>query len=126
MKNSSITNAERFSFSANLGFLWRELRFLDRILQAKEHEFSAIEFHDEAQSCNLQDLQIVLNQTKLPVCSLNTRMGTTSGCAAIPEFATQAKEDVDHAIQTAKAIGVPWVLHSKTPERNSTSSGSFR
>ena len=37
-------------FSANTGFLWPELPFLDRIRAAARAGFDAVEFHDEAQA----------------------------------------------------------------------------
>ena len=37
-----------FNFSANTGYLWKELPFLDRIRSAKKHGFHSVELHDEA------------------------------------------------------------------------------
>ncbi|MGL4405644.1 MAG: TIM barrel protein [Notoacmeibacter sp.] len=90
--------------AANLGFLWKELPFLERITRAKAAGFNAVEFHDDAQSVDVEALQSVMVETRLPVLSLNTRMGETSGCAAIVTQADQARKDIDDAVRVAKAI----------------------
>ncbi len=92
-------------FSANTGFLWQEMPFPDRIRQAAAHGFAGVEFHDEAQVTDRSALRDVLAETQLPVYSLNTRMGRTFGCAAIPGQEDQAKRDIDHAIEIASDIG---------------------
>ena len=95
----------RYQFSANTGYLWKDRPFLDRIRQAAAHGFAAVEFHDEAQSTDLAELQAVLQQTELPVSGLNTRMQDTFGRAALPGKGDQAKRDVDEAIRIAEAVG---------------------
>lgn len=92
-------------FSANTGFLWKELPFLDRIRQAARHGFDAVEFHDEARLEDRTALKDVLAQTGLPVTGLNVRMGKTSGCAAFPEYADQARRDISEAAEIASDIG---------------------
>ncbi len=90
--------------AANIGFLWKELPFLERIRRAKEAGFTAVEFHDDAQSEDMEALKTTLTETGLPVLSLNTRMGETSGSAAIPNQIAQAREDIDDAVRVAMAV----------------------
>ncbi len=94
-----------FEFSANTGFLWTDLPFLDRIRQAAAHGFDAVEFHDEARGLDRSELKDVLAETGLPVGGLNVQMEETFGCAAIPGKGDQAKRDVDEAIEIAEDIG---------------------
>lgn len=92
-------------FSANIGFLWKELAFPDRLRAAAAAGFDAVEFHDEAQTSDLAQIRDILAETGLPVCSLNVRMGETAGCAALPAHEAQARRDVDAALETAQAVG---------------------
>lgn len=94
-----------FRFSANTGFLWKELPFLDRIRRAAAHGFDAVEFHDEAQAADAAELGDVLAAAGLPVLGLNVRMGDTAGCAAVPGQEDQARRDIDAAIATARQVG---------------------
>lgn len=96
---------DRFGFSANTGFLWKDRPFLDRLRAAAAAGFDGLEFHDEAQAEDLSELREVLAETGLPVLGLNVRMGTTAGCASLPEAADQARRDVDAAVAVAQAIG---------------------
>ncbi|WP_223814342.1 TIM barrel protein [Roseicitreum antarcticum] len=91
-------------FSANIGFLWKELSFPDRLRAAAAAGFDAVEFHDEAQSSDLGQISDILAETGLPVCGLNVRMGETAGCAAISGHETRARRDVDAALKTAQAL----------------------
>ena len=95
----------RYRFSANTGYLWKELPFPDRIRQAAAHGFDGVEFHDEAQSEDRDVLIRVLSETKLPVFSMNVRMGESFGCAANLDAAEQAQRDIAHAAQVARDIG---------------------
>lgn len=92
-------------FSANLGFLWRDLPLPDRIRMAARHGFDAVEFHDEAQRTDPAALADALAETGLPVVGLNIRMGDTGGCAAIPGRGDEARRDVDAAVIAAVAAG---------------------
>lgn len=94
-----------YKFSANLGYLWKELPFLERIRQAASHGFAGVEFHDDAQHADPNALKELLSELDLPVYGLNVRMGETFGCAAIPEMSDQAKRDIDHAARVADDIG---------------------
>ena len=94
-----------YRFSANTGFLWREVPFIDRIRRAAAAGFDAVEFHDEAQRADRSELIDVLAETGLPVLAINCRMGETAGAAAIPSQAEQAKRDIADAARIAEAIG---------------------
>ena len=93
-----------FRFSANTGYLWKDLPFLDRIRQAAKYGFDGVEFHDEAQKADRAALKDVLAETGLPVYGLNVRMEETFGCAAIPGMGDQAKRDVDAAVEVATEV----------------------
>ncbi|MDH3741489.1 MAG: TIM barrel protein [Hyphomicrobiales bacterium] len=94
-----------FRFSANTGYLWRELPFLERIRQAAKYKFDAVEFHDEGQQEDRQALKDVLAETGLPVTGLNGDMGEVIGYAAIPGMAEQSKRCIADAIELAEDIG---------------------
>jgi hydroxypyruvate isomerase len=94
-----------FRFSANLGYLWTDLPFLERIRRAAANGFDAIEFHDNARGEDRAAFRDVLAEAGLPVLGLNIRMGESVGCAAIPEAADQVKRDIAEAIEIAEDIG---------------------
>ena len=117
-------------FSANTGFLWPELPFLERIRAASSAGFDAVEFHDEAQNADPTALRAALTETGLTVCGLNVRMGPTAGCAAIPGSEAQARADIDAAIQMADLVdaGAIHVLSGNTdaPEATETLIANLR
>ena len=88
-------------FSANLGLLWRELPFVERIHRAGNFGFRAVEFHDQAQESDLDEVQAALNQHDLQVISLNSQMGETFGKAARPADEIAARHEIKAAIQMA-------------------------
>ena len=92
-------------FSANTGFLWTDRPFPDRLRAAAAAGFDAVEFHDEAQRHDPALIRDILDETGLPVCGLNVRMGETAGCAALPGQEEQARCDVDDALRVAQALG---------------------
>jgi len=94
-----------YRFSANTGFLYQQLPFLERIRAAARDGFDAVEFHDEAQRCDRSELLDVLHAAGLPVAGLNVRMGSTAGCAAIPGEQAQARRDIEAAAELAEAVG---------------------
>jgi hydroxypyruvate isomerase len=105
-----------FEFSANLGFLWKDRPFLKRIAAARAADFPFVEFHDDAQREDLSAVRAALGGT--PVVGLNTRMGNTSGVAALPGEEETAKADIAAAIETAEALGAHaiHVLSGKTED----------
>ena len=92
-------------FSANTGFLYPELDFLDRIGAAARDGFDAVEFHDEGQRTDRAALKDALGEANLPVVGINVRMGDTAGCAAIPGMGDRARRDIDDAAELAADIG---------------------
>jgi len=97
----------RKKFSANTGFLWPDLSFIDRIFRAADTGFDGLEFHDEAQRHDLASVRSALAQTGLPVIGMNIRMGETLGCAGIPGAEEQALLDFKDALRIADALDVP-------------------
>ncbi len=115
-----------FNFSANTGYLWKELPFIDRIKMTKRHAFNSLEFHDEAHEENLAELKSLLSETELNVNGMNVRMGDTFGCAAIPDQSEKAKIEIKEAIKIAEDLGAK-ALHilSGVTEYNQTSTNTF-
>ena len=92
-------------FAANLGFLWADLPLTERIGRAAAAGFDAVELHDEAQRERLGDVRAALREAGLPLLGLNVRMGETMGLAALPGREAAAREDVEEALETARALG---------------------
>ena len=90
-------------FSANIGFLWKELPFLERIAAAKAAGFPWVEFHDQAQDADPAAVRAALGGT--PVAGLNVRHRDTNGLAALPGREADAAADIAEAAATAKAVG---------------------
>ena len=93
-----------YRFSANTGYLWRELPFPERIRQAARYNFDAVEFHDEGQREDRQTLKDVLSETGLPVIGINADMGGIVGYCAIPERIDQSRRRIAEAIELAEDI----------------------
>ncbi|MCF3933478.1 TIM barrel protein [Acuticoccus sp. M5D2P5] len=87
-------------FSANLGFLWKERPFLERIRAARAAGFTHVEFHDQAQGEDIEAVKAALGD--MPVVGINSRMGETNGSAALP--GPEAEADIETAIATARAL----------------------
>lgn len=115
-----------FNFSANTGYLWKELPFIDRIKMAKLHSFNSLEFHDEPHEENLAELKKLLSDSALSVNGMNVRMGDTFGCAAIPDQSDKAKNEIKDAITIAEDLGAK-ALHilSGVTEHNQNSTNRF-
>ena len=115
-----------FNFSANTGYLWKELPFIDRLKMAKRHGFSSLEFHDEPHKENLAGLKNLLSEIELNVNGMNVRMGDTFGCAAIPDQSDKARNEIKDAITIAEDLGAK-ALHilSGVTEYNKTSISTF-
>ena len=115
-----------FNFSANTGYLWKELPFIDRIKMAKHHAFCSLEFHDEPHKENLAGLKNLLSEIELNVNGMNARMGDTFGCAAIPDQSDKARNEIKDAITIAEDLGAK-ALHilSGVTEYNKTSISTY-
>jgi 2-dehydrotetronate isomerase len=94
-------------FSANLGFLWKDLTLPMAIHAAKDAGFDAVECHwpyDTPASAVAQ----ALAETGLPMLGLNTVRGDLSrgenGLAALPGREADARAAIDQAIEYAGAV----------------------
>ena len=115
-----------FNFSANTGYLWKELPFIDRLKMAKRHGFSSLEFHDEPHKENLAGLKNLLSKIELNVNGMNVRMGDTFGCAAIPDQLDKARNEIKDAITVAEDLGAKGLhILSGITEYNKTSESTF-
>lgn len=95
-------------FSANLGFLWRELALPDATRAAAAAGFDAVECHwpyDVAPS----EIKAALSECGLPMISLNTRRGDADlremGLAALPGRGADARAGIDEAVAYAAEVG---------------------
>lgn len=95
-------------FSANLGFLWTELRLPQAIHAAKEAGFDAVECHWPYEE-HPEAVAAALKDSGLPMLGLNTRRGDVetgdNGLAALPGRQEEAHAAIDEAIAYAVAIG---------------------
>lgn len=96
----------QIAFSANLGFLWKELSLPDAIRAAHDAGFDAVECHGPYDT-PAEDVKRTLHETELTMLSLNTRTGEPGelGVAALPGRIEQAAGHIDEAIAYAEAIG---------------------
>jgi hydroxypyruvate isomerase len=65
-------------FSANLGFLWRELPLLERVRRAEAAGFDAVEF-PFPNDTPAATLKAALAEAGLPAVAVNTRPGSREG-----------------------------------------------
>lgn len=88
-------------FSANLGFLWTDLKLPDAIREAASAGFDAVECH-MPYDYKSSDIKSVLDETGLSMISLNTRIGINGmddlGVAAKPGREEEARKYIDEAI----------------------------
>ena len=98
--------------SANLGFLWRELELCEAISAAKDAGFDAVEVHWPYVTHAL-DVALTLEQTGLPLLSLNTVPGNLAagdfGLAALPGRELEAQSAIDKALSYAADVAARWV-----------------
>jgi len=96
------------TFSANLGFLWRELSLPDAIRAAKRAGFEAVECHFPYE-VDPQAVKAALDETGLPMLGLNTRLGANGpddfGLMSLAGREAEARATIDDAIAYAVAIG---------------------
>ncbi len=92
------------TFSANLGYLWKDRSLPEAIHAAKAAGFDAVECHlpyDTAPSVTLAALQ----ETGLVMLGINTRYGNTAagevGLSAVPGREEEARRFIDEAIAYA-------------------------
>lgn len=103
-----MTRLTRIPFSANLGFLFREMPLLDAVRAAARAGFAATELHWPYGTDPLT-LKAVLAETGLPLVGLNTEVGDRSkgdfGLCAIPGRDAEAHAVIDQAVGYAIATG---------------------
>ena len=92
-------------FSANLGFLWKDLPLPDAIRAARAAGFDAVECHWPYDT-PVPDVAEALAESGLPMLGLNTRRGGPgeNGLAAVPGREAEARAAIDEAIAYAEAI----------------------
>lgn len=95
-------------FSANLGFLWRELALPDAIRAAKASGFDAVECHWPYQE-PVSEVQSALAETVLPLLGLNTVRGDVAagenGLSALIGRESEARAAIDQAVSHGWALG---------------------
>ncbi len=94
------------TFSANLGFLWVDLPLPRRVQAAAQSGFDAVEVHFPY-ATPASELRGALEQTGLPLVSLNTRPGEEGefGIAALPGSELRARVVIAEALDYARAVG---------------------
>lgn len=111
-------------FSANLGFLWKDLALPDAIRAACQHGFDAVECHWPYDTA-VSEVRAALKETGLPMIGLNTPLAQNEdgnfGIAAIKGREKEAREGVLQALSYAAAINARGVhvmagKAEKTPE----------
>jgi hydroxypyruvate isomerase len=94
--------------SANLGFLWTERPLPEAVRAAKAAGFDAVELHWPYDTPT-DTLRAVLEETGLPVLSLNTRRGNVAagenGLAALRGREAEARAAIAEALAYGAAIG---------------------
>ena len=89
-------------FSANLGYLWKELPLPEAVLAARKAGFKAVEFH-EPYKYPAEEIRKALEVTGLKMLGLNTRRGIPGtkdrDLAAFPGRETDARNIIDEAIE---------------------------
>lgn len=94
-------------FSANLGFLWQELRLPEAIRAAKSAGFDAVECHWPYDTPP-EAVNAALAETGLLMLGLNTVRGDVvngeNGLSALPGRETEAKAAIDQAVAYAAVV----------------------
>ena len=112
LKNSNHQNKKRILFSANLGFLYKEKTFLERIEAAKKDGFDGIECHWPYNIPNTA-VQNVLSKTRLPLISINTNPGNIKkgffGFSALPQYIEKAQFEIRRSIEYGINIGIKYL-----------------
>lgn len=95
-------------FSANLGFLWADLRLPDAIRAARAAGFDAVECH-WPYAFEAAEVRAALAETGLRMLGLNTARGDVAtgenGLSALPGRMAEARAAIDEAVAYAAAIG---------------------
>ena len=99
-------------FSANLGFLWKDLRLPDAIRQARKAVFDAVECH-WPYDIEADEVYRALSETGLSMLSLNTRPGNPGkkgfGLCAVPGREEEARDAIREAVSYARFIRASFI-----------------
>ncbi len=92
-------------FSANLGFLWRELSLPEAIAAAQAAGFHAVECHWPYDT-PAEDIALALHDSGLKMLGINTVRGNPgeNGLAALPGREAEARAAIDQALAYAATI----------------------
>ena len=100
-------HAAVMKFSANLGFLWKELTLPDAIRAAAANGFSAVECHFPY-TVSAQEVKTALDETGMTMIGLNTYPGNFAqgerGFCAIPGRENDARDVIEQAVAYAAEI----------------------
>lgn len=116
---------DRDGRAANLGFLFTEYPLVEAVRATARSGFGAVEFH-YPYDAGAMPLREVLEETGLPVPSLNTRPGDVAagefGLAALPGRTAEARAEIDRSARLAARAGVRHVhvLAGRTGDSAST------
>lgn len=91
-------------FSANLGFLFPELPFPDRIGAAARAGFGAVEFHDQMTAHDPDLIAQRLEAEGLFLCAINCPMGETLGSAALLGQEARFREEFEATLAVAQRL----------------------
>ncbi len=95
------------TFSANLGFLWSDLRLPDAIRVAAKAGFAAVECHWPYDT-PVEEVSAALRETGLPMLGVNTIRGDVgageNGLAAVPGRTKEARAAIDQSLDYASAV----------------------
>lgn len=95
-------------FSANLGFLFTDRPLPEAVRAAARAGFDAVECHFPYDT-DPGALSAALEDTGLPMLSLNTAPGASFGLAAMPGQEAEARAAIDQALDYAAEIGAGMV-----------------
>jgi len=98
-------------FSANLGFLWKDLPLTEAVRLAAAAGFDAVEFHQPF-ATPVEEISEVLADVDLPLISINMGVGDQSGdfgLAAIPGREAEARALIDEAVAYAASAASQFV-----------------
>ena len=117
-------------FAANIGFLYQELPFVERIAAAARDGFHAVECHWPFEFSRSQ-IASAIQESGIPVIGMNTAPGDLSrgyfGLSALPEMRSEARDAIEQAISYCSVLGA-CNLHvmAGNTDRNELAEQTFR
>lgn len=98
-----------FEFSANLGFLFKELALPDAVAAAADAGFAGVEFHRPYELIGAAQLHDACARSGVIPVTLNTSLGNNAagerGLCALPGREPDARGDIDRAVKYAAELG---------------------